>query len=219
MKIILLGAPGVGKGTQAKLICEHFKIPHISTGDIFRSHISRNTPLGIMANEYIKRGQLVPDSITISIVRERLGKKDCCRGFLLDGFPRNLNQAVELEMFLREKKQHIDRVFNISVPEQFIIERITGRRFCTGCGASYHIKFNPPKAEGRCDDCGKALVQRNDDKEDIIKDRLSVYNGMTKPLVEYYSNLGMLYNIRGDADIQDVFQSICNSIKAIQKRD
>lgn len=215
MNIILLGAPGSGKGTQAKLISEHFKIPHISTGDIFRDHISRNTPLGIKANEYIKKGQLVPDSITISIVRKRLGKKDCCKGFLLDGFPRNLNQARELELFLKKKKQYIDRVFNISVPQELIIERITGRRFCTSCGASYHIKFNPPKADDRCDACGKALIQRNDDKEDIIKDRLSVYNGMTKPLIEYYSNLGVLYNVKGDADIHDVFHSICSNLEAV----
>jgi adenylate kinase len=215
LKIILLGAPGVGKGTQAKLISEYFKIPHISTGDIFRSHIIRNTALGIKANEYIKKGQLVPDSITIAIVKERLNKEDCWEGFLLDGFPRNLIQARELGLFLKERKQYIDRVFNINVPEQLIIERITGRRFCTGCGASYHIKFNPPKSDSRCDVCGKALVQRNDDKEEIIKNRLFVYNEMTKPLIEYYSNLGILYNINGDADIQDVFHSICNSFNTI----
>jgi adenylate kinase len=215
LKIILLGAPGVGKGTQAKLISEHFKISHISTGDIFRFHINENTPLGIQAKEYIQKGELVPDEVTLSIVRERLSKEDCRDGFLLDGFPRNLRQARELELFLGEKRQYVDMVFNISVPEGLILERITGRRYCNGCGASYHIKYNPPGVEGKCDTCGKELIHRNDDREDIIKDRLSVYNNMTKPLIEYYSNLGILYNIKGDADIHDVFYSICSSFKAV----
>lgn len=198
----------MGKGTQAKLISENFKITHISTGDLFRSSINEMTPIGIQAREYIQKGQLVPDSITVAIVKDRLKKGDCNEGFLLDGFPRNTNQARELGLLLAETKQHIDYVLNIDIPEQLILERITGRRYCTKCGSSYHISFNPSKIEGKCDTCGEDLIQRDDDKEEIIKDRLSVYNKLTKPLIDYYTNLGVLYNIKGDSSIRDVFSSI-----------
>jgi adenylate kinase len=215
LRIILLGAPGVGKGTQAKLISEHFKIPHISTGDIFRSNINEMTPLGIQAKDYIQRGQLVPDSLTIAIVRDRLKKEDCENGFLLDGFPRNIYQAKELDSMLADQNVYIDKVFNIYIPEQLILERITGRRFCTACGSSYHISFNPAKEEGKCDSCGADLIQRSDDKEEIIKDRLAVYHKSTRPLIDYYNSAGTLYNIQGDSDIKDVFQSISLKLQAV----
>ena len=215
MRIILLGAPGVGKGTQAKLISEHFKITHISTGGIFRSNIKEKTPLGTQANEYIQRGQLVPDSLTIAIVKDRLRKEDCRKGFLLDGFPRNMHQARELEAFLSENKQRVDRVFNIVIPENLIIERITGRRFCTKCGSSYHVTFNPARVDGLCDSCGEGLIQRADDREDIIKDRLSVYHKMTRPLVDYYTNIGIIDNINGDSNIKDVFNRIYATLQAV----
>lgn len=215
MRIILLGAPGVGKGTQAKLICENFKIPHISTGDMFRANIREMTPLGVQAKEYIEKGSLVPDNITLSIVKDRLIKEDCRGGFLLDGFPRNISQAKALESFLNGNKQYIDKVVMIDIPQDIVIERIAGRRFCTGCGASYHIKFNPSKAGDKCDVCGNDLVQRQDDKEEIVLDRLLVYNKMTKPLVDYYNAFGLLHKVQGDNDINDVFDSIYTYLKAI----
>lgn len=208
MRIVLLGAPGVGKGTQAKLISDHYKIPHVSTGDIFRTHINNRTSLGIKAKEYIEEGQLVPDSLTISIVNDRLMQEDCSEGFLLDGFPRNLNQAKQLDQILNRNEQFIDKVLLLDIPEQFILERITGRRYCPKCGASYHIKFNPSKGEEKCEVCGENLIQRNDDKEDIVKDRLSIYNKSINPIVNYYSALGVLCRIQGDADINDVFYRI-----------
>lgn len=215
MRIILLGAPGVGKGTQAKLICENFNIPHISTGDIFRANIRENTPLGIQAKEYIEKGSLVPDSLTLSIVKDRLNMEDCHKGFLLDGFPRSIAQAKALESFLNGKKKHIDNVVMIDIPQHIVIERIAGRRFCTGCGASYHVKFNPSKAGTKCEACGSDLVQRQDDKEEIVLDRLTVYNKMTKPLVDYYNAQGLLCKVQGDNDINDVFKDIYTYLKAI----
>lgn len=215
MRIILLGAPGVGKGTQAKLICENFKIPHISTGDIFRANIKEKTPLGVEATRYIEAGNLVPDSLTISIVKDRLNNEDCNEGFLLDGFPRNISQAKALESFLNEKKQCIDKVIMIDIEQHVIIERMAGRRFCTNCGTSYHVKFNPSKNEGKCDSCGSDLIQRPDDKEEIVLDRLSVYNKSTKPLVDFYNALGLLHKVQGDNDISDVFNSIYTHLKAI----
>jgi adenylate kinase len=215
MRIILLGAPGVGKGTQAKLICENFKIPHISTGDIFRANIKEMTPLGIEAKKYIEEGNLVPDSLTISIVKDRLNKEDCKDGFLLDGFPRNINQAKTLESFLNGKKLYIDKVISIDIPQHIVIERIAGRRFCTNCGASYHVKFNPSKSGDKCEACGSDLVQRQDDKEEIVIDRLSVYNKATKPLIDYYNAFDILHKVQGDSDINDVFDSIYTHLKAI----
>lgn len=215
MRIILLGAPGVGKGTQAKLISEHFNIPHISTGDIFRSNISHMTPLGIQAKEYMQRGQLVPDSLTIAVVKDRLKQEDSLEGFLLDGFPRSIHQARELDLMLMGNRQHVDKVFNIYIPEELIIKRITGRRFCTSCGSSFHINFNPSKTEGKCDTCGAELIQRDDDRSEIVKDRLAVYHRSTRPLIDYYNSTGVLYNVSGDSDIKDVFHSISNSLRAV----
>lgn len=213
MKIILLGAPGAGKGTQAKLISENFNIPHVSTGDIFRSNIKEGTALGIEAKKYINNGRLVPDNLTIALIEDRLQKEDCSKGFLLDGFPRNLNQAKELDLILTGKNQYMDKVFLIDVPRFLILERIAGRRFCTKCGSSYHVKLNPSKNGDKCQNCGYDLVQRSDDKEDVVLDRLSIYDKNTKPIVEYYSEFGILYKIKGDDGINLIFNNICGLIQ------
>lgn len=215
MKIILLGAPGVGKGTQAKLICESFKIPHISTGDIFRSNINKGTPLGVKVKDYIQKGELVPDNLTVSIVEDRIGKVDCKEGFLLDGFPRNINQAKELELLLSCNKQYIDKTIFIDAPKSLVIDRISGRRFCERCGSSYHIKYNPSKFKDRCEVCEEKLIQRQDDKENVVLDRLAIYNEMIKSILQYYSVRGILYKIQGNGDIYDVFSSICTTLKVV----
>lgn len=214
MRIILLGAPGVGKGTQAKLICENFKIPHISTGDMFRSNISEMTPLGVKAKAYIESGKLVPDDLTISIVKDRLKKEDCSNGFILDGFPRNEYQAKELDAFLSENDQSVDKVLLIDIPKNVILERIAGRRFCPKCGSSYNIIFNPPKRKDHCEACGEKLIHRQDDEKEVVLDRLAVYNEMTKPLIDYYGKLGILYSVQGQKDIKDVFDNICACLRS-----
>ena len=208
MKIILLGAPGVGKGTQAELICNHFKIPHISTGDLFRSNIKEGTALGLKVNEYIKNGKLVPDDLTDALVEDRLKKDDCKNGFLLDGFPRDGNQARELDLFLNAKGEHIDYVFLIDVPENIIIDRIAGRRVCPKCGESYNIKYHPSKVGNLCQFCGSELVHRADDEEHVVLERLAVYHKMTEPIIKYYSGLGILHRIKGEEDIDTIFKSI-----------
>lgn len=205
MRVILLGPPGAGKGTQAKLISEKFSIPHISTGDIFRANIKEQTPLGIEAKKYIDKGQLVPDEVTIGIVKDRLTKDDCDNGFLLDGFPRTVAQAEALDEFLKNVNKELDVALLIKVPEEFILERMTGRRVCTSCGASYHIKFNPPKQEGKCDICGSELIQRKDDTEATVKERLEVYSKQTYPLINYYNDNGILSEVDGTESIDKVF--------------
>jgi adenylate kinase len=215
LRIVLLGAPGVGKGTQAKLISENFNMPHISTGDIFRSNIKENTDLGIKAKTFIVKGELVPDDITVAVVKERLAKKDCENGFLLDGFPRNLYQAENLNVMLSENSKAVDRVFLIDLTRETILERIAGRRFCIKCGSSYHLKYNPTKVTGVCDSCGEALIQRYDDKEEVVSDRLTIYNRTIEPLVNYYSHLGILFKVQGSGSINDIFNRIAEGIKVI----
>lgn len=212
MKIILLGPPGAGKGTQAKSISQAYSIPHISTGDIFRKNISEKTPLGVEAKGYMDKGQLVPDELTINLVKDRLTQEDCKNGFLLDGFPRTVKQAEALDAFLDKNKMAIDAALLIDVPSTLILERMTGRRVCPECGASYHIKNIPPKVEGICDLCGASLIQRKDDNEETVKERLNVYERQTQPLVEYYKEKGKLISADGTKDIDVVFSDIRNML-------
>lgn len=213
MNLILLGPPGAGKGTQAKLISSNFKVPHISTGDIFRANISQNTELGIRAKQYMDKGLLVPDEVTIDIVKDRLTKDDCKDGFLLDGFPRTVKQAEALDEFLNKNGSKVDASILIDVPKENIFERMTGRRVCSKCGASYHIKFNPTKVEGICDLCGSAVVQRKDDSEETVKERLDVYDKQTQPLVDYYKSKKVLKPVDGAQDINKVFEDINNALR------
>ena len=209
MKIVLLGPPGAGKGTQAKSISNKYSIPHISTGDIFRKNISENTPLGIEAKSYMDNGQLVPDEVTINMVKDRLQKDDCSNGYLLDGFPRTVVQADALNSFLIERGEQLDTALLIKVPNEFILERMTGRRVCPSCGASYHVKFNPPANEGKCDLCGSEVIQRKDDTVETVKERLDVYQRETQPLIEFYSEKQLLSEVNGTQAINEVFRGIC----------
>ncbi|WP_454052619.1 adenylate kinase [Clostridium sp. Marseille-Q7071] len=215
MKIILLGPPGAGKGTQAKSISNKYSIPHISTGDIFRKNISEKTPLGIEAKSYIDKGHLVPDKLTIDIVQDRLEQGDCKSGFLLDGYPRTVNQAEALKNFLKEKGKKLDTALLIKVPKEYIIDRMTGRRVCLSCGASYHVKFNPTKVEGKCDICGSVVIQRDDDCEETVNERLEIYDAQTQPLIDYYKEQDLLSEVDGTQAINDVFKNICGILGAI----
>lgn len=209
MKIVLLGPPGAGKGTQAKSISNKYSIPHISTGDIFRKNISENTPLGIEAKSYMDNGQLVPDEVTINMVKDRLKQDDCSNGYLLDGFPRTVVQADALNSFLIERGEQLDTALLIKVPNEFILERMTGRRVCPSCGASYHVKFNPTSNEGKCDLCGSEVIQRKDDTVETVKERLDVYQKETQPLIEFYGEKQMLSAVDGTKAINEVFRGIC----------
>lgn len=210
MKIVLLGPPGAGKGTQAKSISNRYSIPHISTGDIFRKNISEETPLGIEAKQYIDNGQLVPDEVTINMVKDRLTWEDCKNGYLLDGFPRTVAQAEALQEFLESRDEKLDTALCIEVPSSFILERMTGRRVCLSCGASYHIKFNSPAVEGVCDVCGDNIIQRKDDVEETVKERLDVYERQTQPLIDFYKEKNLLSTVDGTKAINEVFEGICN---------
>jgi len=207
MNIILLGPPGAGKGTQAKKIAENYKVPHISTGDILRENISNNTPLGIKARSYMSRGELVPDELLITIIKERLSRQDCSNGFLLDGYPRTIPQADALQMILTESNRNIDVVLNIDVDDEELIKRLSGRRMCK-CGASYHVIFNLPEKDGICNLCKGKLYQREDDKEEAIKNRLIVYKKQTQPLIEYYKDKGLIRTIDGGQEILMIFEDI-----------
>ncbi|MBE6046951.1 MAG: adenylate kinase [Clostridium sp.] len=209
MKIVLLGPPGAGKGTQAKSISNRYSIPHISTGDIFRKNISENTPLGVEAKSYMDNGQLVPDEVTINMVKERLKEDDCKNGYLLDGFPRTVSQAEALEAFLNERNESLNTSLLIDVPTEFILERMTGRRVCPSCGASYHIKFNPA-VDGKCELCGTEVVQRKDDTEETVKERLDVYKEQTQPLIDFYKEKELLSVVDGTKAINEVFEDICD---------
>ncbi len=207
MNIILLGPPGAGKGTQAKKIAESYALPHISTGDILRENINNKTKLGMKAKSYMERGELVPDELLITIIKERLSKSNCLQGFLLDGFPRTIPQADALQMILTESNKNLDAVLNIDVDDEELIKRLSGRRMCS-CGASYHMMFNPPKNNEICDRCKRKLYQREDDKTDAIKNRLIVYKKQTQPLIEYYKEKSLLRTIDGGKDISQVFEDI-----------
>jgi len=199
MNIVLLGPPGVGKGTYAGRLSERYGIPHISTGDILREEIKRDSELGRKVKKYVERGELVPDSIIIEVIKERLAADDCRKGFILDGFPRTLNQARALDNIVR-----VDVVFNFVAPKEVIIERLSGRRICRKCGAIYHIRYKPPKKPGVCDICGGELYQREDDKPEVIERRLEVYKEQTAPLIDYYSRKGLLVDIDASKEVDEV---------------
>ncbi|MCM3734040.1 adenylate kinase [Fictibacillus nanhaiensis] len=217
MYLVLMGLPGAGKGTQAERIVEKYGIPHISTGDMFRAAIKEETPLGLEAKSYMDAGNLVPDEVTIGIVRDRLSKKDCEKGFLLDGFPRTVAQAEALEEITNELDRKIDYVLNISVDSEKLMQRLTGRRICQTCGSTYHVIFNPPKVEGVCDKDGGTLIQRQDDNEETVRNRLDVNMKQAKPLLDFYGDKGYLKNINGDQDIDKVFQDIDQLIGGLAK--
>ena len=212
MNIIMLGPPGAGKGTQAKMLVEKLGIPQISTGDMLRAAVKEGTPMGLKAKEYMDGGKLVPDEVVIGIMKDRLGADDCAKGFILDGFPRTIPQAEALDKVLAEMGKKIEYVVNVAVPESELLDRLTGRRTCKKCGAMYHVKFNPPKQEGVCDKCGGELYQRDDDKEETILNRLKVYNDQTAPLIEYYERQGVLVNIDGSKEIKEIFAEICAAL-------
>jgi adenylate kinase len=208
MNLVLLGPPGAGKGTQAARIVEKYGIPQISTGDIFRKNIKEGTTLGLEAKAYMDRGELVPDELVIKIATTRLLEDDCKNGFMLDGFPRTVHQAEELDKFLATLGKKIDKVLDIDVPKTELLERLTGRRVCKSCGASFHIKSMIPKKEDVCDNCGGELYQRSDDTIDTVENRIEVYNNQTKPLVEYYKNKGNIEHIDGSVGLNEVFKAI-----------
>ena len=211
MNIVLFGPPGSGKGTQAKLLAEKYGIPHISTGDILRENLNNETKLGLEAKTYMDKGELVPDDVLIGIIKDRLSESDCASGFLLDGYPRTLPQAETLSKILSELGKNLDLVLNIDVPDEKLLKRLAGRRMCV-CGASYHILFNKPKQEGICDLCGSKLYQRDDDKEEAILNRLDVYKNQTRPLIDHYTQAGVMLTINGAADVAVVFNGICRML-------
>lgn len=208
MRLLIMGPPGAGKGSQAPLIKKAYGIPHISTGDMFREAIKQGTPLGIHAKEFTDKGELVPDEVTIDMVKERLKEPDCRPGFLLDGFPRTIAQAKALDVILKNMNISLDAVINISVPDDQLIQRMTGRRMCRQCGASYHIINIPPKVANVCDVCGGPLYQRKDDTLETVANRLSVYYNQTQPLLDYYAKTGLLHNINGTKDVADTFSQV-----------
>ena len=208
MKIIMLGAPGAGKGTQAKMISEKYHIPHISTGDIFRANIKNGTELGKKARSYMDQGLLVPDELTCDLVVDRIVKDDCKNGYILDGFPRTIPQADALTNALEKLGTAIDYAMDVEVPDDIIVERMSGRRACPGCGATYHVKFNPPKTENVCDDCGQELILREDDRPDTVQKRLDVYHEQTQPLIAYYAKKGVMHKIDGTRKLSEVFDAI-----------
>jgi len=208
MNIVFLGPPGAGKGTQAKILVERYGIPQISTGDMLREHRAKGTELGKKAQEYMDRGQLVPDEIILQMVKERLSQPDCEKGFILDGFPRTVTQAEALDKLLAEIGKKLDFVLALVVPDELLIERLTGRRTCKNCGMMYHIKYKPPKVDGKCDVCGGELYQRPDDNEETVRNRLKVYHESTAPLIEYYRKKGLLKEIDGSKSIEEITQQI-----------
>ena len=208
MKLIMLGAPGAGKGTQAKKIAEKYQIPHISTGDIFRANIKAGTELGMKAKSFMDQGQLVPDEVTIGMLLDRISQDDSKNGYVLDGFPRTIPQAESLTAALKERGEKIDYAVNVDVPDDNIINRMSGRRACVGCGATYHVVYNAPKSEDICDTCGEKLILRDDDKPETVKNRLLVYHDQTQPLIDYYKKQGILVTVDGTKELNEVFRDI-----------
>ena len=213
MNIIFLGPPGAGKGTQAKVLVEKYGIPQISTGDMLREHVAKGTELGLKAKEYMEKGQLVPDEIILGMVKERLSQDDAQKGFILDGFPRTVAQAEALDKILDEMGRKIEYVLALIVPDEELVTRLTGRRTCKNCGMMYHIKFKPPKVEGKCDACGGELYQRPDDNEETVRNRLKVYHEQTAPLIEYYRKKGVLFEVDGNKSIEEITQQLINILE------
>ncbi len=208
MKIIMLGAPGAGKGTQAQMIADKYKVPHISTGDIFRANIKNGTELGMEAKKYMDQGLLVPDELTVKILLDRVAKEDCKDGYVLDGFPRTIPQAEVLDKALAERGESIDYAVDVDVPDENIVKRMSGRRACLSCGATFHLEHVPPKEEGICDRCGKELVLRDDDREETVLNRLKVYHDQTQPLIQFYKDKGVMQAVDGTKSMQEVFDAI-----------
>ena len=214
MKIVMLGAPGAGKGTQAERIAEKYQIPHISTGDIFRANIKAGTELGKKAKSYMDQGLLVPDSLTVDLLMARISQPDCKNGYILDGFPRTIPQAESLKAALSEKGEALDFAVDVDVPDENIVARMSGRRACPKCGATYHIVYAAPKQEGICDKCGAELILRDDDKPETVQNRLKVYHDQTQPLIEYYTGEDILHTVDGTQDMEKVFEDIMNILGA-----
>ena len=213
MKIIMLGAPGAGKGTQAQMIADQYHIPHVSTGDIFRANIKNGTELGMEAKKYMDQGLLVPDELTVKILLDRVAEEDCKEGYLLDGFPRTIPQAEVLDKALTELGDAIDYAINVDVPDENIVKRMSGRRACLSCGSTYHMEHIPPKKEGVCDKCGNELVLRDDDKPETVLNRLEVYHKQTQPLIQFYEEKGVLRTVDGTKPMKEVFDSIVEILK------
>ncbi len=214
MKIVMLGAPGAGKGTQADKIAEKYGLPHISTGDIFRKNIKEGTELGKEAKSYMDAGKLVPDELTVRLLLDRVKNDDCAKGYILDGYPRTIPQAEALDSELAKLGEKIDYAINVEVPDENIITRMSGRRACLKCGATYHLKYVPPKKDGICDECGAELVIRDDDKPETVKNRLSVYHEQTQPLIDYYKGKGILKSVDGTVPMDQVFEEIVKILEA-----
>ncbi len=213
MRLILIGPPGAGKGTQAQRLADKLKLPHVATGDIFRRAISEETPMGKKAKAYLDGGELVPDEVTNGLIKERLQQEDVKEGFILDGYPRNLNQARALDEILDSLGLELDLALEIDLPDEEVINRLGGRRVCLECGATYHLSFQPPAVEGSCDSCGEQLVQREDDKEETILQRLKVYHQQTEPIIKYYRREGLLRAVDGKATIDEVFAQLLQMIR------
>ena len=212
MKLVLLGAPGAGKGTQAKKLIEKFAIPQISTGDLLRAAVAAESELGKEAKSFMDKGELVPDSVVLGMVEERLGQDDCAQGYILDGFPRNTAQAEALDAMLADLGMELDSALSVEVPLEDLMKRLTGRRTCRDCGQMYNIYFNAPAGAGKCDKCGGELFQRDDDREETIRKRLEVYNQQTAPLIDYYSGKGILKSVEGTGDIEGIFANVCATL-------
>lgn len=213
-----MGPPGCGKGTQGKRLGSHYRIPQLSTGDMLRAAVRDLTPVGVKARGYMDKGQLVPDEVIIGIMRERLAASDCSRGYILDGFPRTIEQGKALDRLFTETGDKLTAVLNLAVPDEEVVARLSGRRQCTKCGTGFHVSFNKPKKEGVCDACGANLYQRDDDNEKTVCDRLSVYNKQTAPLIEFYKNKNVLHELKGFGSIDEIFKKLCSLIDSSSKK-